>query len=437
MITIRKVEVKDVLRARDERARLQRNLLDKHGLPLVSFTMNIAGEIKRDEWIDKAFREGVRRIENQLRWHAAAVHETVQTMEFTGCEQIWSVDASPELLKTWMCAIEEADELGRLFDIDVIAADGTKLDRSSQRRCLICGEPVRACARSRAHSATELYNRARHIIQSWLDRETASRIAGCAQRALLYEALAAPKPGLVDRENSGAHGDMDVFSFASSAAVLRSYFEDCARAGMRAGNGENPLEALRFLGRRAEEDMLRVTGGANTHKGAIFSLGILCCAAGMAGENLPADAAKIAAAALREMQDMHAENARTGGEIQYVKLGLTGVRGEAAAGFPSVCEIALPALRKALAEGKSMNHAGLQALLHLMARVDDSNLIRRGGEESLAWAKQYAKRMLDEGYNAEDLRRMDADFIRRNLSPGGCADLLAITYFLYFYYEGE
>lgn len=436
MITIRKVQVQDVLRARDERVLRQRRLLETYKLPLVSLTMNIAGEIKRDEWIEFAFREGVRRIEDQLRWHNAAAPDTIQTVEYTGCEQIWAVDADAAQLKKWMQAIEEADELGRLMDIDVIAPDGSKISRGSARKCLICGGMVQICARSRAHSAVELYNRARQIIRDEMDRQRAVRIGEFAQKALMYEVLVSPKPGLVDRENCGAHTDMDIFSFAASASALRSYFEACARAGMRGEEGDM-LERLRFLGRRAEEDMLAVTGGANTHKGVIFSLGILCCAAGMGGSDILADAARIAAPALKELQAMPREEARTGGECQYVSMGLTGVRGEAASGFPSVREIALPALKEALANGKNINDAGLYALMHLMARVDDSNLLRRGGSQAREWVKQSARAVLDAGCDATALRSMNEDFVRRNLSPGGCADLLAIAYFLYFYCEGE
>ena len=425
---MRKVEIMDVLRAREERVGRQKMLMDRHGAPLISFTMNIAGEIKLDPLIERAFFEGVRRIEKQLEWHDAPLLEKVQTIAFTGCEQLWAVKGDPERLKAWMQAVEEADELGRLFDIDVITADGMKLDRDAPRRCLICDRPAKLCGRSRSHPAQELYLRAREIIRSHFEGEKAAHIAACAQRALLYEALCTPKPGLVDRENSGAHRDMDVFSFASSASVLGSYFENCARAGIRGGT----LEELRFLGLRAEEAMLKATDGINTHKGAIFSLGILCCAAAMEGD-VWENAARIAEPALRDFEGLDPGRARTGGERQYLELGVTGVRGEAAAGFPSVKNIALPVLRRALAAGKDMNDAGLEALLCLMANVQDSNILRRRGAAVQESVHRQVRELLEGGWTPDSLRRMNEDFIRENISPGGCADLLAVSYFIYFY----
>ena len=436
---IQPVGVADILRARDARAERQRMLLERYGAPLISLTMNIAGEIKRDDWIQAGFLEGVRRVEAQLRWHGVAVLETVQTLAFTGCEQIWAVRGDAAELKAWMCAIEGADALGRLLDVDVIAPDGAKLERGAPRRCLICGGAAQICARSRAHSAEALYHCARRILAQWRAGERSAAVAGCAQRALLTEALIAPKPGLVDRENSGAHRDMDVFSFANSAASLRPYFEACARLGAAQGDEadapENTLERLRFLGRRAEEDMLRVTGGANTHRGAIFSLGLLCWAAGGTcrnAETLAGRAARVAGAALRELEDMPPQRARTGGERQYVEFGLTGVRGEAAAGFPSVLGCALPAFRRALTEGATLNDAGLRALLLLMARVDDSNILRRGGMASLRQLQARARALCEQGFSQADLRALDAELVEAGLSPGGSADLLAVTCFLYF-----
>ena len=415
------VSVMDVLRARDARAEKQNMLREKYGCCVVSLTMNIAGEIKRDEWIDRAFGEGCVRVEQQLKWHNAHVLESIRTVEETGCECLWAVDGNAEKVKGWMLAVEEMDGLGRLFDADVIAPDGAHLSRGLERKCLICGDSAKACGRSRRHSGEELYFRARSIIREHFERERAARIGKYAEQALLLEALCTPKPGLVDRENSGAHRDMDVASFAMSASALRDYFEACARCGM-AGSG---LETLRLPGRRAEEEMLRATGGANTHKGAIFSMGILCCAAAMEGDIFE-NAAQIAAPALEELHEVR--QPETAGERQYAEAGLTGVRGEAAAGFPSVKNIALPALRRALDAGKSLNDAGLAALIRLMAEVEDSNVRKRGGAAGQEFVRQSAE---NAGLNHDELRAMNAAFVRRNLSPGGCADLLAAAYFLY------
>ena len=441
MNEIREVGVMDILRARDERAQRQQLLLARHGLPLVSFTMNIAGPVKTDGRIRRAFFEGESRIEEMLSARKARVREKIQTLAFTGNEDLWAVEADARDLKDWMRAIEEEHPLGRLFDIDVLDAGGEKLSRQGHRQCLICGGDVHACARSRAHSAHELFNRAQAIIRDFFDGEYARFIGMCAQRALLYEAVTTPKPGLVDAADNGAHRDMDLFSFMSSASALGGWFETAARTGgMRLSDAET-FARLRAEGLRAEKDMLRATGNVNTHKGALFSLGVVCCAAGRMGEGASVEeilacTGRIARYALEDFDGLTPEKVQTGGERQFMERGRTGIRGEAAAGFPSVAEWGLPALEAALERGAGINDAGLNALLHLMAHVPDSNILRRRGEEALNHVRESAEVLCRNGFDHENLRRMNEDFIRENISPGGSADLLALAYFLHLIENG-
>lgn len=427
---IRPVEVADILRARDERAARQNAFLDCYASSLISFTMNIAGNVKYDSKIHRAFSEGVKRIDRQLERMELVPLDFVQTVAFTGCEGLWAVCADPNQLKARMCAVEEADALGRLFDIDVIDAKGVHLTRSVERRCLICGGSARACARSRAHSSDVIFRRTHEIIDHFFQEKLVRRIGELAQRALLYEAITTPKPGLVDCENSGAHRDMDLFSFAASACALRSYFEECVRIGLDGAD----FERLQYAGLRAEDEMLAATG-ANTHKGAIFSLGILCCAVGSCAEGahleeILAMAAELGKRSLDQM--MTAGQTKTGGERQFIQYGLTGARGEAASGFKTVREIALPVLEKAMDCGKQINDAGLETLVALMARVQDSNVIRRAGVEGQKWVTEQAQDLMEQGFSRTNLSAMNERFVEKNVSPGGSADLLAAALFLYF-----
>ncbi len=427
----RPVSVQDVLAARDERAARQQRFLDEHAAPLISFTMNIAGAIKHTPEIERAFREGVSLICRQLERMHASVLAYEEKIAFTGCEALFAVQADADELKRRMCIIEETHPLGRLFDVDVIAADGTHLTRPAERTCLICGAPVRACARSRAHTANELFAKAQQMIQAYFHTRFARTIGELAQKALLYEAMTTPKPGLVDCENSGAHRDMDLFSFVSSACALRSYFEECVMLGIRHAGPEQ----LQYAGMQAEDAMF-AAAKANTHKGAIFSLGILCHAIGWCGENAAAEtilpkAAETGSFYLAQLPD--ADSAQTGGEQQYHQYGLTGARGEAASGFRTVMEVALPVLEKALEEGKSLEDACLCALLQLMAQVHDSNIIRRAGMEGQQWVMDQAKTLLQNGYTRADLQKLNEAFMQKNISPGGSADLLAVAVFLYFW----
>lgn len=430
MEEIRRVCVADVLRARDERAQRQAAFLARYRAPLISFTMNIAGDIKCDGSICRAFAAGQERVEHVLLRRGWQVLDRTETIAFTGCEMLWAVKADAQEMKKQMCLLEEEDALGRLFDLDVIDAAGCHLSRETERTCLICGAPVRACARSRAHSAEALFQKAQQIISAHFEEAFILRIGEEAQRALLYEALTSPKPGLVDCENCGAHKDMNLFSFADSACALRRYFEDCVRLGLTGAS----YAQLQHAGQLAEEKMLSAAH-ANTHKGAVFSLGILCYAAGCCGEKADAQgilqkAAETGGYFLEQLRLHHGH--QTGGERQYAQYGLTGARGEAASGFETVSKIALPALNEALSAGKTLPEAGREALIKLIACMKDSNIIRRAGMEGQLWAQKQAQLMLEKGCTEENLRLMNKQFVEKNISPGGSADLLAVTYFLHF-----
>ena len=287
------------------------------------------------------------------------------------------------------------------------------------------------------------------------------KIAQCAQKALLYEVSVTPKPGLVDRADNGAHRDMDFFTFLDSAAVLTPYFEDCAAAGLEAaeenaGTGRKEadvgdlLAKLRGPGKEAEREMLRATGGVNTHKGAIFLLGLLTAAAGFClgwrEEGFSEDmilrtAGRIAEPSLTDFADAAVPESVEGSEGTAVSAGLkayrtdgsTGVRGEAAAGFPSVKHAALPALKKALADGKNVNDAGVEALLELILTVDDTTLLKRcGSRKALEEERTLLRELLAIYPPAETARHLNDRWREKGFSAGGCADLLGAAYFLLF-----
>ena len=205
--------------------------------------------------------------------------------------------------------------------------------------------------------------------------------------------------------------------------------------------------ALRVPGLLAEAKMLRATKGVNTHKGAVFSLGIYCAALGMGfdGERSDPDAALLRCAEMtrsqmdEELAAIAAREAATFGERHYQKTGAGGVRAEAAAGFPSVREAGLPRLRRALECGLSINDAGLCTLVALMAHTQDTNAVRRGGEAGAKRLMQRAEELDAQIACALERGELDADALRREMtcwdqemtaqgiSPGGSADMLALT----------
>jgi triphosphoribosyl-dephospho-CoA synthetase len=175
--------------------------------------------------------------------------------------------------------------------------------------------------------------------------------------------------------------------------------------------------------------MRRAAKGANTHKGLIFSLGILCAASGILGEGADSDAlcelaARIAAPALADVPD-----GSHGGHVRR-RFGVLGARGEAASGFPAA-RAALPVLRESLDRGEDIDRAGVKALLSLMAELEDTNVLWRSGKEGLELTQNGARALLDRDVPTEALRRFDGELTARGISPGGSADLLAIVFFLH------
>ena len=268
-----------------------------------------------------------------------------------------------------------------------------------------------------------------------------------AGKALLMEATASPKPGLVCPDHNGAHSDMEYAHFVASAKALQPYFAACARLGMEfhALPAADMLPPLRLTGMEGERAMFAATGGINTHKGAVFSLGLLCAAYGrLRARGAATDinaccneaSAVVRGIVARELESLRhspPERKLTAGERIYLEYGSTGARGEAEAAFPG--------LRAAYAHAGRDNPLCLAVglphlLLRLIAEHTDTNILARGGPEALAYAKTQAAIALEAGgmYTAQgkgSVRAMCDEFARRGISPGGSADMLGLVVFFY------
>lgn len=270
----------------------------------------------------------------------------------------------------------------------------------------------------------------------------AERTAERAVRSLLRESEAAPKPGLVDRLGSGSHPDMDIHLFRRSAATLGPYFRRMSVA--------TSASELRQLGIEAEAAMLGATGGINTHKGAIWAMGLLCAAAGSLfraasydgvapdATALCDEAADIAAAIValdRPAAGAAARKTPTHGQKARADHGLRSARDEALAGFPSIRARALPLARSLRSRSMTDDERVIMVLLAVMAEADDTCLVARGGIQALVDARSAAERILAAGgpnspAGAGLYTRMRREFLESGLSPGGSADLCAATLFL-------
>lgn len=269
-----------------------------------------------------------------------------------------------------------------------------------------------------------------------------SLVSRLSVRALLYEVCAGPKPGLVDRFNNGAHHDMNLFTFLDSACALSGYFGEMTQQAMRLRRigPRRLLSYLRRPGIRAEQEMFRATGGVNTHKGIVYSMGIFCAACGLAyfqPRRVSVDVLFSLCAQIAAGDHPPADRAATNGERLYWQYRIEGVRGEAARGFPSARLYGLPALRRAQALGWEIDAACLYALFHIMTHLEDTNLISRSDLETQQSVRAQLSRLLADPALSPALllshaAQMDQAFIRRNISPGGAADMLSISLLAHF-----
>lgn len=287
-------------------------------------------------------------------------------------------------------------------------------------------------------------------------KREAEKIGYLAYLSLLEEVYTSPKPGLVDLYSAGAHKDMDYKTFERSAAAIKPFFVAMSCQGMLMADDPRLIFlSIRKTGMAAEKAMYQATGGVNTHKGLIFNLGILCAAAGnclkkwerITLEQLLSIEQKMVKDTLeREILEIQKgkANSNSNGEKNLLKYGSLGARGEAISGYESVRRISLPVMIKGVKEKKNWNAVKLETLFFLMSQTEDSNIIARHNPEVLKEVQELAESFLKAGGAYREnavlaLKKMDQTFTERKISAGGCADLLALTIFLFklLYYSNN
>lgn len=296
----------------------------------------------------------------------------------------------------------------------------------------------------------------------------AGDLAHLAAASLIAEARLTPKPGLVDCATNGAHTDMDLSTFMASAAALEPLFAEYAAAGASLGaDGPAALaRAMRDIGIRAEAAMFAATDGVNTHKGANFTFALVLGATGalMDGGGIGTDAPEGAAGTLdardtetvlnlvsrmgaglldHDVRALHERMSSAGNAVQLshgeqllLSRGMQGVRGEAARGYPQLSHTLLPYLRSHPLDSHRAGAARivlLRALVKLMADLEDTNVVHRGGPEALTAHRAFCRALDARDVPDEELiatlAAYDAELIRTNVSPGGAADLLSLGVF--------
>lgn len=266
-------------------------------------------------------------------------------------------------------------------------------------------------------------------------------ISKIAFKSLICEVSATPKPGLVDLIDSGSHKDMNYLTFIKSSVAISDYFKKAYLLGIKNYKFEDFIE-LREEGKFAEIEMYKATEDVNTHKGIIFSLGLLVYATGIQkslGDVSSFSIVNRVKSLCSNITEELNNNLNTAGGLQYKKYGLKGIRNEAEEGFEKALTVGLYNFKRYI-QTLSFNDAIVNTLMHFMEILDDSNLIKRGGLCGLNFAKESASKAIELGSMNTNKGRayianLNKAFIAKNLSPGGSADYIILT--LYFYFLEE
>lgn len=288
-------------------------------------------------------------------------------------------------------------------------------------------------------------------------------VVAYAIQSVSYELFTPFKPGLVDKNNCGAHSDMNYYTFIDSITVLSKYFERFYEYGENVQSlDKESFKGLRSIGMNCEADMLKATEGINTHKGTIFCFAVILSVVGhIDAKNISKDKVSLVSVIKKlceglcsdDLSDINDKKELTHGELIYVKYGITGIRGESEDGFPTAFDYALPYLKSMMdlynekwdgvrtnstEKQDNLSRIHLNTLLCLMSYADDTNILFRHDMETLSKVKADTKQALLNGgaftdNGLEYIKGLDEEYTRKRISPGGSADLLSVTIFLYKY----
>ncbi len=446
------VDLLTVLDNREWRSRLQDKLkVTNYDKIVISAKLNIPGPIKNNDILQKIFMDGWQTFVAGLECNSQ--YEMLFAERVTGPEAFITVDGNLAAVKKTAILFEETYVLGRLFDIDVMANGQADYQLSREdlgfgpRLCLICGKPAKVCAKEQNHTLDEGYEVINQMYQGATSKElifgkeSQETVVNNALKGLLYEVSLNPKPGLVDPVSMGSHTDMNMFTFIDSSLSLKSYLDKAFKLGRNFEGSDLTLlfNALRAEGVLAEQTMFNATNNVNTHKGAIFSLGIWVTAIAYATKDGTATMTEVRRVIQRMVEGLIEKDlssnrvATTAGEQQFQTYQLTGIRGEAVNGFPGVAEVAVPFLQTTFG---TMTQRLLDTLMKIAATLEDSTLIKRAKTpdvlaEIKEWTSIYFK--LGGSHTEEGMKYLydlDRVFIERNLSIGGSADTLILTIFI-------
>lgn len=442
-----------VLQSREERA-LRREKLAKKLQASLSMTLNIPGYPKSNEITEGVFSIILNDLKIFLKANRIQIVEKT-IINFTDeAGQMFLValdEESSKLIKIKEKTekFEESHKLGRIIDVDIFDENGKPISSGKSKKCIICeNSSAINCMRGQKHNYKELRTHIFKLLKEYQNTYELELLENTltefANRAILYEISLSPKPGLVNYYNSGAHEDMNFYTFLNSASSLAPYWRKFVKAGNNfTGKPDEVLPIVRQIGLRAELAMFRSTTNVNTHKGIIFLMGLSVFSVAWSIKQNKAieesdfiDKIKQICFNLVDNELITKKIITTHGENCFKKYGYqgAGVRHEVQKGMPIVFDYALPFCEEKLKNLSLLNRGELNEILHktlllIISHLNDSNVLYRKGKQKAAELKKMAKLASTGDIKYDDLNEF---CLRENISPGGSADMLAITLFFFF-----
>jgi len=380
-----------ILEDREARYYLQRDLSKEYSLPLIVARVNYPGN-KNNIIVNSAFKF----INLELTYlYKKAINKS------EGPVLIGVVDMDPFELKKIAIDIEENHPLGRMFDIDVYDNSFNQVSRSDvglePRTCIICGDVAHNCIRSLNHSLDEVRDKYNEIFYNHIS----DIIGRYARESLIEELNFSPKPGLVTPTSNGSHLDMDYDLFKKSIAAID--FTKLARASF------NSFDEAKRTGLLLENVMFKATSGVNTHKGGIYLLGTLIYAFIYSLMN-KLDYQDSIKKVSENATDLYKKvDYSSHGKTVFIKYGSKGVLGDSEKGFPLIF--------------KNIHLSGEVLLRKLMSECEDTTILHRHGRDTLDYVHSLSN-------SSVSLEEMNNIFVKKNISPGGSADLYAGVVFV-------
>lgn len=442
-----------IAEAREKRAEQKANLANQ-GLACLSVTLNIPGYPKVSKLNNRFLKVMIREVKNYLLAHRILINEEQEQVIEDEAGKYYLVPFKEKQIDLFwakeLCEqFEQKHQVGRIVDIDITDKLNQPISSGKAKPCMLCKKKSAiVCMREQNHTIDELREYIHSETSMYLlkieKEEICRRLASNALKSILYEVSLTPKPGLVNKLDSGIHKDMDYYTFLDSSSVISTFFYEIAAKGWEyTGNLSEALPQIRELGLEMEHEMFKATASVNTQKGIVFLLGLSLFSTAYAFANkkkfaeIQSVIQKVSEPLTQELNS-NIEGSKTHGEICREKYGAEnggGVRQEAILGLPVVFECGLPQLDK-LDNNKRLKDKKLTAaLLAIMSENKDTNVLFRSNLETLQKLQEQSAAALEDILMNNNFTKY-FDLIEyckwKKISPGGSADLLAVSIFFFY-----